>query len=210
MTSEEFRNLIQQQSALQMLDPCLRDDQTPYVFKPKPAAWNMFRDELVSRLNVKYSDIRIVGSARLGFSMTPGRNLKEFRDTSDIDVIIVNSDLFDELWLALLEAAYPRGWTVHPLSQEGWLKERKDELYTGWFTPLAVSLDSKIYGSKAESVLQFNLRWFNALKEAARHPPRRHSDVTSRLYRTWRHAELYHLDSLAALRKALSRTRSTT
>ena len=32
---------------------------------------------------------------------------------------------------------------------------------------------------------------------------RRHEDITGRLYRTWEHAELYHLHSLASLRKSL-------
>jgi len=210
MTSDEFRKLLEEQTDLDvLLDPCLRDDQTPYVFEPKPSTWNVFRDELGSGLDISPADIRIVGSARFGFSMTPGRNLHRFRDSSDIDVIVVNSDRFDELWLALLEAAYPRGWAVAELSRQGWLSKRKDEIYTGWLSPREIKLDSTIFGSKADPVLRFNTRWFNTLKQASRHPPRRHSDISGRLYRTWRHAELYHLDGLTALQKALARVRST-
>jgi hypothetical protein len=202
MTSAEFRDLVQQQSDLQLLDPCLHDDRAPYVFQPKPGAWDTFRDELVSELDVSRADIRVVGSGRFGFSMKPWQNFKRFADTSDIDVVIVNAILFDQLWLALLEAAYPRP----PITEQfgGWLKKRRAELYTGWLTPLEIKLDRKIFGVKAEPVLNFNTRWFNALKKASRHPPRRHEEVTGRLYRTWGHAELYHLNSLAALRKELA------
>lgn len=203
MNSEEFRYLLQQQSDLQLLDPCLRDDRIPYVFQPRPVAWNTFRDELVSQLNVSRDDVRVVGSGRFGFSMKPGQNFKRFADTSDIDVVIVNAFLFDQLWLALLEAAYPRGQVTQTLSVGGWLNKRRNELYTGWLTPLEIKLDGRIFGLKAKPVLDFNTRWFNTLKQASRHPPRRHADITSRLYRTWRHAELYHLNSLAALRRAL-------
>jgi len=202
MTSEEFRDLLQRHSELQLLDSCLHDDRAPYVFEPRPETWDTFRDELVSGLGVSRADIRVVGSGRFGFSMKPGHSLKAFGDTSDIDVVIVNADLFDRLWLALLEAAYPRAPITNKLG--GWLGRRRNELYTGWLTPLEIRLDSKIVGARAKPVADFNSRWFNTLKQAARYPPRRHEDITSRLYRTWRHAELYHLSSLAALRKALA------
>jgi hypothetical protein len=202
MTSEEFRHLLQQQSDLQLLDPCLHDERTPYVFQPQPAAWDTFRDELGLGLDVSRADIRVVGSARFGFSMRPGRNLKSFGDTSDIDVVIINATLFDRLWLALLDAAYPRPPITEKLG--GWLKTRRNELYTGWLTPLEIRLDITIFGLKAKPVLDFKTLWFNALKQASRHPPRRHEDITGRLYRTWQHAELYHLHSLAALRKTLA------
>jgi hypothetical protein len=148
------------------------------------------------------SDIRIVGSALFGFSMKPGQNLRNFSDESDIDVIVVNAKLFDELWLGLLAAAYPRPPITDRISG-GWLRRRRNELYTGWLTPLDIHLDSKIFGAKAKPVLDFRIRWFNALKQASHHPVRRHEDVQGRLYRTWQHAELYHLDSLAALRRSL-------
>lgn len=202
MTSEEFRDLLDQQSDEQLLEPCLRDDLPPYVFEPRPEAWDAFRDQLVAELDVARADIRVVGSGRLGFSLKPGRNLRSFGDTSDIDVVIVNPGLFDELWVALLEAAYPRP----PITETfgGWIRTRRNELYTGWLSPLEIRLDKKIFGAKAQPVLDFNTRWFNTLKRASQHPPRRHEDVTGRLYRTWRHAELYHLNSLAALRKDLA------
>lgn len=205
MTPEEFRQLLGEQSDAQLLGPCLLADDPPYVFDPKPDAWNVFRDELVNRLGITRAEIRIVGSARFGFSMKPGHNLRGFRDNSDIDVVIVNAEMFDQLWASMLDAAYPRGWAMTQLAKlGGWLETRRNELYTGWLTPLEIKLDKTIFGAKAGPVLDFNVRWFNALKQASQHPPRRHEDINGRLYRTWRHAELYHLHSLAALRKNLA------
>src|SRR5262245_4861417 len=154
----------------------------PYVFEPKPSLWDTFRVEVATELGISRTDMRIVGSGRFGFSMTPGRNFDRFTDQSDIDLIIINPHLFDHLWVALLEAAYPRGEAVARLG--GWLTNRRDELYTGWLTPTAITLDRSIFGSKAEPVLKFRVTWFNAIKRASRHPPRRHSDINGRLYRT--------------------------
>ncbi|HXR03237.1 MAG TPA: hypothetical protein VN836_00840 [Verrucomicrobiae bacterium] len=203
MTPDEFRQLLVEQTDLQMLGPCLHDDITPFVFEPKPDTWNAFRDELAVQLGVARGDVRVVGSGRLGFSMKPQGNLVGFKDKSDIDVVIVNADIFDHLWFSLLDAAYPRRPFTDANRLGGWLRDRSSEVYTGWITPLEIRLDSKIYGPKAKPVLEFNVRWFNTLKQVSRHPPRRHEDVEGRLYRTWRHAELYHLHSLAVLRKSL-------
>lgn len=202
MTPAEFRELVAVGTDDELLDACLRSEESPFVFGPSPEKWDLFRDELVTGLEISRSDIRIVGSARLGFSLKPGHNLKSFQETSDIDVLVVNAALFDRLWLALLAAAYPRAPVVNTLPG-GWLRQRRNELYTGWLTPLHIRLDIRIFGNKAKPVLDLKTRWFNALKQASRHPRRRHEDVTGRLYRSWEHAELYHLHSLGQLRKTL-------
>ncbi len=199
MSPDDFRELIDQKTDSQLLDLCLHDEAAPYVFEPAPAAWGDFRDELGAHLGVDRANVRVVGSGRLGFSMKPGLNLRAFRDTSDIDIVIVDADSFDKLWLALLEAAYPR-----PPFTGGWLNKRRNDLYTGWLTPLKIRIDYQTFGQKARKVLDFRTRWFNAFKGVSQHPARRHEDLQGRLYRTWRHAELYHLDSLGALRKSLT------
>src|SRR5712692_614004 len=104
MTADEFRGLIAAQADAQLLGPCLRDDIVPYVFEPAPATWDAFRDDLVAALGVMRADITVVGSARFGFSMRPYAELRAFTDRSDIDVIVVNADVFDGLWIALLRA----------------------------------------------------------------------------------------------------------
>lgn len=202
MTADDFRDLLDAETDLQLLDRCLRRDFTPYVFEPRPAAWTDFRAELAGSLGIAAEDITVVGSGRFGVSLKPGKNLKQFTDASDIDVAIINAGLFDRFWIALLEAAYPR----HPYTGMvgGWLRERRNEIYTGWLTPLKIKVDHRIFGRRSSEVVTLRSTWFDALKVAGRHPPRRHSDIRGRLYRTTRHAELYHQSSLKALRRSLS------
>src|SRR6266496_2924573 len=159
MTFEEFRDLIDDHTDDQMLGPCLHDDAVPYVFALKPAAWDTFRDELAIRLGVSRNDIRVIGSGRFGYSMKPWNNLARFTDKSDIDVLIVNANLFDHLWLSLLRAAYPRPPMAQKLS--GWLRDRRNEVYTGWITPLDIRLNINMFGAKAKPVLDIRALWFN-------------------------------------------------
>ena len=202
MTAYEFRDLLDSRTDEQLLEPCLLEDVVPFVFEPRPSRWDDFRDGLVSDLGITRTDVRIVGSGRLGFSMKPEYQLRGFRDESDIDVLIVNSPLFDQLWVTLLTAAYPREPLAHRIG--GWLDNRRKDLYTGWITPHNIKLDITIVGPKAKPILDLRTQWFNALQRASRFPPRRHAGVRARLYRTWRHAELYHLHGLGELRKELS------
>lgn len=202
MTADEFRELIRSNDDSQLLGPCLKDDILPYVFEPRPESWELFRGDLVAGLGILPAEIRVVGSGRFGVSMTPGKNLRRFQDKSDIDLIVVNPGLFDFLWHALLDAAYPRSRAINKIG--GWLQDRRNEVYTGWLSPLEIRLDLKFFGVKARPVVDFNRQWFNTFKKASRHPPRRHADISGRLYRTWGHAELYTLDSLAALRKSIA------
>jgi hypothetical protein len=200
MRPEEFLSLMSGSGDAELLDLCLRSSIPPFVFEPDPAAWDSFRSVIANNLTCATEDIQIVGSARLGISLKPHKNLRQFSDKSDIDIAIVNADLFDEFWVGLLRAAYPR--PPNP-PMGGALARRRAELYTGWLTPTKIRLDVKVFGSKALPILNLRTRWFNTMKEAARLPPRRHEDVQARLYRTWNHAEMYHLNSLAALRRSL-------
>ena len=202
MTRDEFRPLLQQHIDANLLNVCLNDAATPYVFDTDEGAWNAFRDEFVHRIGVARDDIRVIGSGRFGFSMKPGNNLRSFADTSDVDVVVVSSDFFDRAWLALLEAAYPRDITSHLLG--GWLQKGRNELYTGWLTPMAIKLDIRIFGVKAKPILTLKGQWFEALKRASQHPVKGFETLNGRVYRTWRHAELYHLNSLEALRASLN------
>jgi hypothetical protein len=202
MTSDDFRQLVANNKDEDLLGPCLINDLIPYVFGARKDNWSDFKAEIAADLGIAPTDVRIVGSARLGFSLKPGTNLRNYRDTSDVDVIIINPKLFDYVWLSMLEAAYPRPPATQLVG--GWLQDRRDEVYTGWINPLEIRLDRRIFGRKAEPVLSFSSRWFNIFKRVSRFVNRRHEDVTGRLYRTLEHAVLYHLNSLAELRKTLS------
>ncbi len=202
MTAEEFRGRLATSNDAALVGLCLRDEVVPFVFEPRPEAWDVFRDVVVSAFGGSRADITVIGSGRLGFSLKPDRNLSAFTQRSDIDLIVVNAGLFDALWLALLNAAYPRPPITDRLG--AWLRERRNELYTGWISPLEIRLDPAIYGRKAQPAVDIRTQWFQTLKQASKHPPRRHEDIRGRLYRTWEHAELYHLNSLAALRRSLA------
>lgn len=56
------------------------------------------KDAVAKHFNVHQSHVFIVGSAKLGFSIKPKRRYLPFCDTSDIDVAIVSTPLFEQIW----------------------------------------------------------------------------------------------------------------
>ena len=199
MTPAEFRQLLQEDIP-DLARMCLRGTDVPFAFSGLSDAWLAFRDDLGQALGVKSESIAVVGSERFGFSLKPDNSLRPFSDTSDIDVVVVDSTAFDETWTGLLRALYPRP----PIQVSGWLAKCRNDLYTGWLCPLAMRPDRKIYGARAGPVLEISSRWFQALKVAGRFIPQPHESLQARLYRTWEHAELYHQHSLHELKRTLN------
>ena len=135
MTAAEFRKLVAERTPQDLLGLCVKDDAIPFALDNSPDSWTSFREALGKEFDFDPADVRVVGSGRHGISAKPGKNLKAFSETSDIDVLVVSASLFDELWLKLLEAAYPRQENVHLLT--GHLRELQSEVYTGYLTPKA-------------------------------------------------------------------------
>jgi hypothetical protein len=201
MTPADFRALIAANDDAAILDATLFSDAAPYAFDPEPVRWDAFRGALSASLNIGAADIRLVGSGRLGFSMKPGNNLRAFQDTSDLDVVVINAAAFDELWHLLLQAAYPRPPNSYAAGTP--MGATRNELYTGWISPIRIRFDARIRGPRVLPALQMRTRWFDTLQAASQYPPRRHESIQCRLYRTWDHAELYHLHSVSMLRQSL-------
>jgi hypothetical protein len=68
---------------------------TPYAFSDVPMLYEIIRAWLSSQLEVNPLEIKLIGSARTGFSMAPPPEFgKPFGSSSDLDIAIVSSSLF--------------------------------------------------------------------------------------------------------------------
>ena len=86
------------------------------------------RSEIADYFELHPNEVLVVGSAKLGFSIAPDKRFCLFHAESDIDVVIVSSKLFDEVW------EY-----VYSYKQDGgdWQESGKfiDYLFQGWIRP---------------------------------------------------------------------------
>src|SRR4051812_38340910 len=70
----------------------------PYAFMLHPRIYEALRTWLARRLRIQAKDITLVGSGRLGYSLSPNESLgRPFGTHSDLDVSAISGDLFKRL-----------------------------------------------------------------------------------------------------------------
>lgn|GEM_PF-925976 len=176
---------------------------TPFVFEGSPDTWNSVRSKLAGDLGSEEEGIFVVGSAKMGYSLAPHKYGREFGDHSDIDVIVIDADLYDRVWLSILRWHYRRRHQLPPADRR-WDAERRDGLYWGYLNPVGFRYRSLSRSRQLNPARDVSTNWFNAFQALGLLPELAGRNVGGRLYRTLKHAILYHDHGLRQLRVAAS------
>lgn len=201
-TADEFKAILLSQP----LDQVVREHLftgTPYVFRQAPIHMDTLRSHIVTRLKIRENGIAIVGSAKLGFSMSPDAFPGRFSAKSDIDVVVVDEALYDRIWLNMLEWHYPRRRVRLDDSEYKWYTTRQRELYWGWFSPDKIKFDGLQFPGVLKPLRDISTEWFSTFRSLSLYQQFANRDINGRLYRTWDHAVLYHVDGLRQIRDSL-------
>src|SRR4051812_12444952 len=101
-TTEEFSDAVMSRPLGDVVEEYLFQGTpfgaVPYVFRMRQGDMQVLTDHLSSALQVKPENIVVVGSAKIGFSLSPDKYYQPFTNRSDIDVVIVDENLFDTIW----------------------------------------------------------------------------------------------------------------
>ncbi|AIM59598.1 hypothetical protein IX49_03340 [Cellulophaga lytica] len=106
MTIEEFNEELKTCSTDELKSRFIEKNLVhgiPFVFYGNEGDYYSFREKIAKKFNIQINDISIVGSSKLGFSYE--KNTK-FSLESDIDVVIVNENLYEEYQQAICEYQY--------------------------------------------------------------------------------------------------------
>jgi hypothetical protein len=171
----------------------------PYVFRNKPSSMQRLTDHLCSKMNVTADNIAVVGSAKIGFSLSPDNFPRKFSSLSDIDVVIVSEPLFDEVWQTMLRWNYPRRFSLAGVDWD-WSKHRRSDLYWGWFRPAAIRFEGLSFPEVLKPLRNLSTTWFDAFQSLSLIADFSSRKVEGRLYRTWEHALRYHADGLRQIK----------
>lgn len=204
-TAEDFSQMLLSEGFCEIIDQHIFKG-LPFVFRQSPQTFDVLKKHLASELRVDLGSISVVGSARLGFSLNPDNFPRQFSDTSDIDILIVDTNLFDEVWTTLLRWNYPRRLVKLGKADNQWIYERRKECYWGWFVPDQMRFEGISFPEALQPIRDLSTRWFDAFRSLSQYSDdaelaRR--EVSGRLYRTWNHAYLYHEEGLRLLRSML-------
>jgi hypothetical protein len=178
----------------------------PFVFRDEPDDFSLLQAHLCESLGTDRLEVAIVGSAKTGFSLNPNHYGVHFSAKSDIDVAVINEDLFDTIWHCVLDWHYPRRSSL-PQSERDWAHRRMRELFWGWFRPDAIKYDDLLLPRPLRDARRFSTKWFDAFQSLSLIKQFTSRTVSGRLYRTRRHAVAYHAAGLRLIRRQLEQRR---
>lgn len=200
-TVEQFKGLLR----IQPLDWIVENyifKGTPFVFCTDPRLLDILHGHLVSNLRLRKENIVVVGSAKIGFSLNPYSFPRKFSDKSDIDILVVDEKLFDGVWRTILKWNYPRRLRLYGMDWT-WTKKRMEDLYWGWFVPDKIKFEGLTFPSVLKPVRAISTQWFDTFRSLSRYPELADRNISGRLYRTWQHALLYHVEGLRRIREKI-------
>jgi hypothetical protein len=204
-TVDEFSDAVRTRPADDIVaEYILQGDR--FFFRDWPGGFDVMRDHIATALEVDPAGIALVGSGKIGFSVKPtevdfGR---PFRTKSDLDVIIVSSELFDRAWHALLRWHYPHGLDKGSGEDATWEEQHRKDIYRGYVYPPGLKYHAIGVPVTLHPVRDLRAKWLDAINGLSRLDARfGKRTIKSRLYRNWVYANLYHSFGIRQLRKML-------
>ncbi len=203
LSSEEFTDLLVTES----LDGLVTEhvfDGSVYVFRRAPGDYDLLRGHLSAELGgIATNNIRVVGSAKVGFSLSPAAFPRAFSSRSDIDVLVVDRTTFDRIWLSILGWHYPQPENLGLAAQ--WSRKRRYDVYWGCIHPTTILSIEVASAASLRTLKEISGKWFAAFQGLSKIPAFADRKISGRLYRTWDHALLYQIESLRQIRESLHR-----
>lgn len=166
-------------------------ERVPYVFEESWEGYRSWRLYLSSAIRVDPSEIIIVGSAGVGYSLDPTKQLRRFDDESDVDVAIISDYFFSEAWHHLRSVDL----TLDPLTppqKAAVVDHQKRYIYWG-----CIATDRLL------PIMPFGASWLGARSSLATMAPTLGRDINFRVYKDFRALRSYQLLGLKKLRTAL-------
>ena len=205
---DQLKSLLQAMDNFDVIAKVFLLEGLPFVFSKSPMKYLIFREQVADRFNVGYQDICIVGSAKLGFSPSAHKFEVPFSTTSDVDVVIISSDLFYRGTHALFEhinrigpalnfdnragpvSVPAKDWRVHKEAVRNYVYDN----FNPGLLPVDHSLRVEIFSNISSTSALF----------LALEPQVFVSKIRCRAFRNWRAAESYYTNSLRQLKLTLA------
>jgi hypothetical protein len=176
---QSFRDDLSALTSVQMIRKHIISGECAVI---SGAQYFKLRSEVADKYEVHPNEVLVVGSGKLGFSIAPAKRYRHFTDTSDIDVVIVSSKLFDRMWKA-----------VHYYWDHGGYWERSTQfkayLFQGWIRP------DKLPPARTFQLANDWWQFFNFLSSTGKYSVYK---IVGALYREWYFLEAYQLRGVSA------------
>jgi hypothetical protein len=130
---------------------------------------------VAKQMSVHHSEVLVVGSGKLGFSIAPNKRYRHFGDTSDVDVAVASPALFERVWRDLFD--YDRAGGDWP-DKEDFTRY----LFRGWARPDKLPPDQSF---------QFGSDWWEFFRSLTASGDYGEYRITGAIYQSWWFLERY-------------------
>jgi len=165
-------------------------EPVPFIFSGDTAAYREWRHEFGTALRVDPRSIAIVGSAAVGVSLSPNKNLEPFHAESDVDVAVISLHHFESAWTWLRQL----GAAIHDLPPPA--RRSVDEHRTRLVYWATIATDKLVGHMPVGGV------WVPALAKIGQKTPPAPRTVNVRLYRDFEALRDYQIYGATLLRQA--------
>lgn len=137
------------------------------------------KENLSKYFDIPVKNIEIVGSAKLGISLSDMRYGQKYNDASDIDLVLVSSELFDRAWheLLRLENQYHKLDT----KDRSFLEESYDTVHRGFISPDRLPIKTPFYRY-----------WWEIFSKLSNKKEYEYRKIRGRLFKDWWFVEKYY------------------
>jgi len=188
-TTEEFLVMLYERNHAEIVEEHLVSG-LPFAFREDATTYDLLLDTLSQELHLGRESITMVGSGRIGFSLSPEKFGTPFSPESDLDMLIVSEEFFDKAWFDMLKLG--RRYPGLELRVRNWVDaHRENHIYWGFIQP-----------DRLPGVVQIAAEWFRAFQGLSRHMELARHEISGRLYRTWDHVRVHQLHTLRMIQRS--------
>lgn len=151
-----------------------------------------FKMMVSDALDIGFNNVVMVGSGKIGFSLSPEKFLKPFSDEgdnkSDVDIAIISTQMFDYFW-RLFRASYN-------ITNKKYYKYISRGIYRGYISDMDLL-----------NIDDCRVAWLELSNKATKSLQRRmyfKHEIHYRIYRDWKDMEEYHIQTIEQLKGELN------
>ncbi len=166
---------------------------TPYIFAQDEDGYYGLKKQVANFFAENQRNIFMCGSAKLGFSISPGKLWRPIdgdpTKDSDIDIVIVSDRVFDKYWKSILEY---KDTQISYNSKDKNNEEFLDYFFKGWLRP-----------DKFPFMYKGADEWFEFFRSISYKKEYGSRKITAAIYREEYFFMKYHNDNLKGIRTIL-------
>lgn len=144
------------------------------------------KEILNDKLGVAYHNVLMVGSGKIGYSLSPLKKFKAFDEDSDIDIAIIFIKMFNELWAKIRLASTEEHISYHSITSS---------IFRGF-------INEKHFSNIAFARQYWNNQILDLNRCIQEDVGIRHQ-INYRIYRSWEDLEDYHINGINTLKNII-------